>query len=102
MRDLAAVTGLSPRRDSATIEAAYRQAVRVFERAISRLSRKKDELDRKRSRVTPAGSLKEVERSRELLNFYMRLRGRYDNEISRLRVLVGACDADLAEVLAEK
>ncbi|HEY6873677.1 MAG TPA: hypothetical protein VI298_13225 [Geobacteraceae bacterium] len=101
-RDLAAVTGRVPRRDAAAIEAAYQQAARVFESEINRLSRKMDELDRKRSRVTPAGSLKEVERSRELGNFYERLQGRYDSEIRRLRVLIGACNAELAEVLSEK
>jgi len=99
MRDLAVVTGRAPRRNIATIEAAYRQAVRVFESEISRLSRKIDELDRKRSRVTPAGSLKELARSRELGDFYERLQGRYDKESRRLRVLIGACEAELAEVL---
>lgn len=102
IRDLAAVTGRASRRNVAAIEAAYRQALRVFESEINRLSRKMDELDRKRSRVTPAGSLKELARSRELVDFYERLQGRYDKESRRLRVLIGACDAELAEVLSEK
>ncbi|KAF0215770.1 MAG: hypothetical protein FD174_4016 [Geobacteraceae bacterium] len=75
---------------------------RVFESDINRLSRRMDELDRKRSRVTPAGSLKEVERSRELADFYERLQGRYSNEAGRLRVEIGAYEAELAEVLSEK
>ncbi|KAF0221010.1 MAG: hypothetical protein FD174_723 [Geobacteraceae bacterium] len=102
MRDVAAVVGRDPRRDASAIEAAYRRVVRVLESAINRLFRKMDELDRKRARVTPAGSLREVERSRELAGFYERLQGRYDGEIRRLRVLIGAYDAELAEVLSER
>jgi hypothetical protein len=102
MKDAAAVAGRDPRHDAALIETAYRRVERVLESDINRLSRKMAELDRRRSRVTPAGSLGEVERSRELADFYERLQGRYDSEIRRLRVLVGAYDADLAEVLSEK
>jgi len=102
MKDLATVTGRASRRNIAAIEATYRQALRVFESEIKQLSRKMDELDRQRSRVTPAGSLKELARSRELGNFYERLQGRYDTESRRLRVLIGACEAELAEVMSEK
>jgi hypothetical protein len=102
LRDAAAVVGLTPRRDAPVMEAAYRRLIRLAESGIKRLSRKSDELARKRSRGMPAGSLKEVERSRELAVFYERLQGRYHDETRRLRLLIGAYEADLAGVMSER
>jgi hypothetical protein len=102
LRDAATVVGLTPRRDAPVMEAAYRRLIRLAESGIKRLSRKSDELARKRSRGMPAGSLKEVERSRELADFYERLQGRYHDETRRLRLLIGAYEADLAGVLSER
>jgi hypothetical protein len=102
LRDAAAAVGLTPRRDAPVMEAAYRRLIRLAESGIKRLSRKSDELARKRSRGMPAGSLKEVERSRELADFYERLQGRYHDETRRLRLLIGAYEADLAGVLSER
>ncbi len=102
LRDLAAVNGQSVRQSSETMIAAYRKAIHMLEGETGKVSRKTEDLDRKRSRMQPAGSLKEVERSREIGDYYERLHDRYDKENRKLRVLIGAWNAELAEVMSEK
>lgn len=102
LMDVAAATGSGGRGNASALEAVYRRAIRALDGETKRLGRKSDALDRKRERVTPAGTLREMDRSRELADFYERLLSRYDNEIRRLRVAVGAYGAELAEVLSEK
>lgn len=100
---LGEVAALLPRaasRDAEIITEAYRRLIRTYERGIGRLGRMMDELDRKSSRVSPAGTLREMDRSRELADFYQRLRERYDERIRQLKVQIGACQAELAELLA--
>jgi hypothetical protein len=102
LRAVAAVIPLDAGRNAAAMEAAYRRIVRTYESGINRLNRKIDELDRKESRVSPAGSLRQMDRSRELLDFYGRLRLRYDDRIRRLKTRIGTYEAELAEVLSAK
>ena len=97
------VAGLLPRdafRFAADIQAAYKRTRRMYERQINRINRKLDELDRKRSRVSPAGTLREMDRSRELSDFYDRLRIRYNDRISRLKIQIGAYEAESADSLS--
>lgn len=100
--ELARVIDLDPRRDAAVIETSYRRMTRVLEGEINKLKRRGDELYRKRSRIVSAGTLREVDRSQELADYYERLRGRYEARIDRLRSLIGVYDADLAEIVADK
>lgn len=87
-------------RDANAIAEAYRRLIRTYERGVGRLGRMIDELDRKRSRVSPAGTLREMDRSRELADLYQRLRDRYDDRIRQLKVQIGASQAELAELLS--
>ncbi len=82
------------------IQAAYDRTKRMYERQVNRLNRKLDELDRKRSRVSPAGTLREMDRSRELGDFYDRLRTRYNERINRLKIQIGAYEAESADILS--
>jgi hypothetical protein len=80
------------------MEGAFQRAVRGYEKEIKILNRKIDELERMRSRVTPAGTLRELDRSRELTDFYERLQIRYNDLINRIRIRIGAWQAESAEV----
>jgi hypothetical protein len=102
LRAVAAVISLDAGRNSAAMEAAYQRIIRSYESGINRLNRKIDELARKESRVSPAGSLRQMDRSRELLDFYGGLRIKYDDRIRRLKTRIGAYEAELAEVLSAK
>ncbi len=99
------VAGLLPRdavRFATDIQAAYERTKRMYERQISRINRKTEELDRKRSRVSPAGTLREMDRSRELSDLYDRLRIRYNDRISRLKIQIGAYEAESADILSAR
>jgi hypothetical protein len=80
------------------MEGAFQRAVRGYEKEIKVLNRKIDELERKRSRVTPAGTLREMDRSRELTDLYERAQIRYNDLINRIRIRIGAWQAELSEV----
>jgi hypothetical protein len=102
LHDVAALLSRYPSRSSAEFEAAYRRVTRMYEGETSRLNRKIDELDRRQSRVTPAGSLREMDRSRELTDFYDRLRIRYNERISRIKIQLGAYEAESADIRSVK
>ncbi len=102
LRDVAAQLSRYPSRSSAEFEASYRRVTRLYEGEISRLNRKIDELDCRQSRVTPAGSLREMDRSRELNDFYELLRIRYNDRISRIKIQIGAYEAESAEIRSFK
>jgi hypothetical protein len=83
---------------AAEMEGAFQRAVRGYEKEIKILNRKIDELERMRSRVTPAGTLREMDRSSELADFYERLQIRYNDLINRIRIRIGAWQAESAEL----
>lgn len=86
--------GFRPRRLE---DSAHRELIRFCEAQISRLTRQQQALDRREERVSAAGSLRDLDRSRELSAIYDRFSDRYRAEIARLRTLIGAVGADLAE-----
>lgn len=96
---LRAVAAMLPR-DGAAVADAYRRVIRTWEVGIRRLGRMIDELDRKRSRISPAGTLRAMDRSRELAGLYDGLQGRFDDRIRQLKVLIGAYEAELAEIFS--
>jgi hypothetical protein len=102
LHGVAALLSHYPSRSSTEFESAFRRVTRMYEGGISRLNRKIDELDRRQSRVTPAGSLREMDRSRELTDFYDRLRIRYNDRISRVKIQIGAYESESAEVRSVK
>lgn len=98
---LRSVAALLPREGAAVAE-AYRRLIRTCEGGIRRLGRMIDEIDRKRSRLSPAGTLRAMDRSRELAGLYDRLQGRFDDRIRQLKVQIGAYEAELAEIASGK
>jgi hypothetical protein len=85
-------------RDAGPLAQAYQRIIRTYRGEISRLTRMSDQLDRKLSRVVPAGTLGELERSRDLTDLYDRLRQRCDRRIRDLKVQIGAWEAELSEL----
>jgi len=83
---------------AATVESERARVRRVYEKEIERMRRRIDALDQKRSRVSPAGSLAGLDRSAELQDFYMDQKQRYEEYISRLKIRLGALEADLSEL----
>ncbi len=81
---------------------ACRQVIRGYEREKERLGRGIDRLDRMRERVSPAGTLREIDRSRELLDFFDQEKGRYRRELERVGVQTSAWEAELSEALSGK
>jgi len=81
---------------------AYGRLARTYQREISRLSRRIDELDRRQALVNPTGTPGELDRAKNLVDLYERLHQRYDRRVRELKVLVGACEAELSEVRSLK
>ena len=102
LRDVAVLIPRDGSRFAADIEAAYVRTRRMYERQITRMNRKMDELDRKRSRVSPAGTIREMDRSRELNDLYDTLRIRYNDRINRLKIEIGAYQAESADILSAR
>jgi hypothetical protein len=87
---------------TAVAVARYREMIRFCEGEIDRLRRHRESLDRREERISTAGTLRELDRSRELAELYERLAVRYEREIGRLRVRAGAYEAELAELLSRE
>jgi hypothetical protein len=98
LRDVAPLLPRESTRFAAEMEGAFQRAVRGYEKEIKILNRKIDELEGKRSRITPAGTLREMDLSRELADFYERLQIRYNDMINRIRVRIGAWQAESSEI----
>lgn len=100
--EVAGATELGPARRAAAMQAPYERAIRSYETEISRVTRKIDEFDRSRSQVTPTGSLRELDRSAELADYYLVMKQRYQGEQQRLKTLVSDYRYELSAVLADK
>lgn len=81
------------------VEAALGRVRRVYERQIDRLLQRIEVIDRKRSRVTPAGTIREVERSADLDRLYFDQKQRYQEYINHLKIQLGALEAELYGLL---
>jgi hypothetical protein len=77
---------------------ACRRLIRTYNRGLGRLTRMGGELDRKYSRLSPAGTIREMDRSRDLNDLYDRLRQRYNDRKEELKVRIGAWEAEVAEL----
>lgn len=102
LREVAEIIDQDPSRDASIVESAYRRVIRGYERVRVQLGRKIEQLDRKRERVTPAGTIREVDRSREMLDVFEQLQDRYRKESVRVGVQIGAWEAELVEALSAK
>lgn len=85
---------------TAVAAARHREMIRFCAGEIDRLRRYREALDRREERISSAGTLRELDRSRELAELYGRMADRYGREIGRLEVRVGAYEAELAELLS--
>lgn len=86
-RETALAVGSGTAEGGTTVRTAYRGFARECQRQSDRVGRKIDEVYRKRSRVTPAGTLREMDRSRELADYYDELKGFFQSYKSYLSVL---------------
>jgi hypothetical protein len=80
-------------KDHASLERALGRTVSGYEAERRRIGRKIDELDRKASGISPAGSYRDLDRSRELSDFYADRKERYRNYMNRIDVREGSLDA---------
>ena len=99
------VASLLPRETSrfgVEMEKAIHRTMRAYENEINLLNRRIDGLEKSRSRITPVGTLRETERSRELGDFYERSQVRYNDLINRLKIRIGAWRAELAEISSSR
>ncbi|HTP64296.1 MAG TPA: hypothetical protein VMJ66_02815 [Geobacteraceae bacterium] len=102
LREGAAVLPLDSSRGAAAMEAACRRIVRMYEGLTGRLNRKIDELDRQHSSIAPAGTIRELDRFREMDDLNDTLRWRFADQISRYRIRIGAYNAELAAIQSGK
>lgn len=96
------VDSLLPDGDRGSLAKAYGRLIRTYTRGIGRLSRMGNELDRKSSRLSPAGTIRGLDRGRELSELYDRLRHRFDSRTEELKVRVGAIEAELSELRSQQ
>jgi hypothetical protein len=92
------VAALLPADDMDATAQGYRRLIRSYNRMIGRFARLSGELERKDSRLSPAGTIREMERTRDLIDLYDRLRYRFDRRTEQLKVRVGAWEAEMAEL----
>lgn len=100
LREVAALLPRDTVRFSTEMERAIRRTVRAYESEISVLHRKIDGLDKMRERISPAGTLRETEFSRDLEDLYDRLEMRYNDLINRIKIRIGAWQAEAAEIIS--
>ncbi|HEY3307079.1 MAG TPA: hypothetical protein VGJ93_01370 [Desulfuromonadaceae bacterium] len=100
IRDITAIiTGAESSPSKTAVEAAQVRVRQMYEREINRMQRRIDTIERKRSQVSPAGSLREVERSADLNRFYTDQKMRIQDYINRLRIQFDSWLAELSELL---
>jgi hypothetical protein len=92
------VYSLLPAGDHAALAKAYGRLIRTYNKGIDRLSRMSSELARKSSRLSPTGTIRDLDRSRDLSDLYDRLRHRSDTRKEELKIWIGACEAEAAEL----
>ena len=81
----------------AAVTARYRDESRFCEAESRRIERLRDDLGTRRERLSSAGTLRDLDRSRDFDDLYDRFTDRYDREAARLRLRAGDYEAELAE-----
>ncbi|NVN89152.1 MAG: hypothetical protein HXX11_00995 [Desulfuromonadales bacterium] len=99
LADISAIVTGAAARNRPAVETSITQLRRVNERVINRLKKRIDTIDRKRSTISPAGTLQELQRSSELNDLYQNQKQRYEQYINRLNMQAGALEADLGELI---
>ena len=102
LRQIAPLLPRDTIRFASELDKAIRMTVRSYENEITSVKRKIDGLERSRSEVTHVGTLRETERSRELDDFYQRAQLKYNDFMNRLKIRIGAWQAEEAEIKSVK
>lgn len=89
-------------REAPARQSACRRVIRGYETERERLRRRLDQLDRMQERVSPAGTFSDVDRSRELLDFYEQEKSRYREELARIGIRITDWEAELSGALSGK
>jgi hypothetical protein len=97
LQGVAGVTGRERRRDRGTVVAAYQRLLRSLEVEAERARRQQEAPERKRERLTPAGTIREVDRGRDLADLYERFGERYRDLQGHLDVLMGEIRYEIGE-----
>jgi hypothetical protein len=95
LHDLTAVAAGKDRASASELAASLRQVIRECVRQIERMGLRIDDADRKRSMVTPSGTLREIQRSEELGAYYLDLRQRYEDAVKNVNQLRGGLEYEL-------
>jgi len=80
------------------LEGRFRQLVMVYEKEITDLRRNIDQLDEQRQAVVPFGSLRELDKARELWDSYYERKRKYEEQIKRAKQQIGALEAELSQL----
>ena len=100
--DSSRVIAVGSSRTASVLAESYRRLIRDYESEIKRVNRRIEELDRKRSNVSPAGSFRDLDRSRELADFYQDRQQRYSDYINRLKISIGSFEMELSNITSLK
>lgn len=84
--------------DIINLEHLYGGVIKNYESDINQLRRKIERIDIKRTNVAGVGTLKELDRSKELLEHLENFRSRYERHLNWLKVQIGSYEADLTEI----
>jgi DNA repair exonuclease SbcCD ATPase subunit len=98
LRQLAPLLPRDTGRFAGELEKGIRGTVRGYESEINLLKRRIEMLDKSRSRITPAGTLRETERLQELSDIYEKRGIRYNDLVNRLRIRIGTWEAEAAGI----
>jgi hypothetical protein len=86
------------RKFMARLERRFRQLILVLENEVADLNRKIDLLDAQRAAVVPFGTLRELDKARELWNSYIEQKRKFEDQIKRSKQQIGALEAELSQL----
>jgi hypothetical protein len=81
---------------------AYREAIRVYEADVTTLSRKAGVLQAKITGITRTGTLKTLDRLKDLTDYHEMMKSRYERQSEWLKGRIGGFQADIVEIEREK
>ena len=84
--------------DPVPLRTAYREAIRTYEADVQTLNRKVDEIKESVEDITRIGSLKALERLKDLTDYYEKMRTRFEGQSEWLQGQIGSYQVDLAEL----
>jgi hypothetical protein len=80
---------------------AYREAIRTYDADVTALNRKVDVLQSKITGITRTGTLKTLDRLKDLTDYYENMKSRYERQAEWLKGQIGGFQADLVELERE-